>query len=93
MIVIKISLVIVIIAGVSFLLYLFSGLLDLTLCNIHYKDNVFGNTLQCIENINDIMLLFSNLVFKVSIGILGVEVIVAAVIYLIYITVGCIKIL
>lgn len=83
-IIIKTTLVIIIIAGVSLLLYLFSGLLDCVLRNIHYKDTFIDNILFHIENVNDVVLFFSNKVFEIAICIVGVEVVVAAVICFIY---------
>jgi len=90
-IIVKINIIIFIIAGVSLLLYLFSGLIDLALRNKYYKDSIFDNVLWHMDNINDVVLFFSNKILEVSIGIFGIEIIVAGVIYFIYIAANCIK--
>lgn len=90
-IIVKINIIIFIIAGVSLLLYLFRGLIDLALRNKYYKDSIFDNVLWHMENINDGVLFFSNKILEVFISILGIEMIVAGVIYFIYIAANCIK--
>lgn len=90
-IIVKINIIIFIITGVSLLLYSFSGLIDLALRNKYYKDSIFDNVLWHIDNINDVVLFFSNKILEVSIGIFGIEIIVAGVIYFIYIAANCIK--